>query len=430
MRQRRGESLVSQTRKRRQEAPRGNLPGFEKWIAELAVILADLPADRIPEHIQGSLQHLAEHLAVDRVELLQWSMNQRLLRTTHLWSAADLLMAPLILPMASSSRMRERLNRGAVLRASNSEALPGVLGEDSEDYRHRGVRSLSIVPLTASGASLGALVLSTFRSEREWPDELASLLQILGQLYADALARHASEREEKRVGQLLALGEMATALAHELKQPLAAILANAQAAQRFLANDAPDLGEIREILADIGEADQLAVGILSRVRAEMGGSTPDLLPINLNELIQEVVDSISGDMRHHRVRVELELDPAQPWVRGDVVHLQQALLNLMRNAVQAMESTPLAERRLTLRTGTIDGTVEVAVQDRGCGIPEDRLSQIFKSFFTTKPSGMGIGLTVTRSVVELHDGRLWATNNTDRGATLHFTLPILEEGLQ
>jgi C4-dicarboxylate-specific signal transduction histidine kinase len=305
-----GGALVPLIRKhRRSELSRDALTGFEKQIAELAVTLADLPADRIPDEIEGSLQHVAEHLAVDRVELLQWSLNQRLLRAIHLWTAAGIPREPLHLDVPASARMRERLNRGAVLRASNSEALPGILGNDSEDYRRRGVRSLAMVPLTARGASLGALVLSTFRSERDWPEALASLLQILGQIYADALARHASEREEKRVGQMLALGEMAAALAHELKQPLAAILANAQAAQRFLANDAPDLAEIREILADICEADQLAVGILSRVRARMGGSAPDVVPLDLNEFIQEVVDSMQGDMRRHRVRTELELDP-------------------------------------------------------------------------------------------------------------------------
>jgi signal transduction histidine kinase len=393
-------------------------------------MFADLPSDCIPEQMQASLQHLALYLSADRVELLQWSTNQLRLRATYVWTADGITREPLSLGVAASAQMRERLRPRAVLCASNSEALSGILGDDSEGYRRHGIQSLAVVPLTARGANLGALVLSIFRSGRECSDELASLLQILGQIYAEALARHASAREEERVGQMLALGEMAAALAHELKQPLAAILANAQAAQRFLASDTPNLEEIREILADICEADQLAVGILSRVRAQMGRSAPDVVPLDLNEFIQGVVDSLEGDMRRHRVRIERELDPAQPWVRGDAVHLQQALLNLIRNAVQAMETTPDDERRLTVRTCRIAGAVEVAVQDRGCGIPEDRLSQIFKSFYTTKPSGMGIGLTVTRSVVELHGGRLWATNNTDRGATLRFTLPILEEGLQ
>jgi signal transduction histidine kinase len=235
-------------------------------------------------------------------------------------------------------------------------------------------------------------------------------------------------QEEERVGRMLMLGELAAALAHELNQPLAAILTNSQAAQRFLTADNPDLAEVVEILADINEDDKRAVAILNRIRAMMRGSEPELLPQNVNELIRDIVGPLREEARRRAVSIALELDSTEPWVNGDAVQLQQALSNLVRNALQAMETTPRAQRLLTIRTRTTaEGTVEMEVQDRGEGIPEDRVDQVFRPFYTTKSTGMGIGLAVTRSIVELHSGRLWATNNTGRGATFHLALPLLEE---
>src|SRR5262249_2773175 len=160
---------------------------------------------------------------------------------------------------------------------------------------------------------------------------------------------------------------------HELNQPLTAILSNSQAAQQFLAGDNPDLSEVREILADISEDDKHAVGILNRIRGMMRGSHPDLLSLDLNELIRDVVGSMGEDARGLEVRIDLELDPLQPRVSGDAVQLQQALSNLIRNAMQAMATTPPEERQLTIRTRKTDAqTVEVTLRDHRAGIPEDR----------------------------------------------------------
>jgi PAS domain S-box-containing protein len=228
------------------------------------------------------------------------------------------------------------------------------------------------------------------------------------------------------VTRVLMMGELATSLAHEISQPLAAVLYNAQAAQRFLAKDTPpDLPAVREALADIIEDDKRAVEVLHRLRSLLRKSPLELLPVNLNEVIREVVKLLNSDMIIRHVSLVLDLAPDLPLVRGDHVQLQQVLLNLMLNGFEAMAELALEHRQLGIQTQQVSAhRVEVAVHDCGVGLDANKLEQIFEPFYTTKPTGMGMGLAICRSILEAHSGCLWAANNPDRGATFYFTLPV------
>jgi len=229
------------------------------------------------------------------------------------------------------------------------------------------------------------------------------------------------------VTRVLMMGDLATSLAHEINQPLAAILYNAQAAQRFLADDTPDLPVVWEALEDIIDDDKRAIEVLQRLRSLLRKSPLELLPINLNEIIREVVKLLNSDMIIRQVSLDLNLATDLPLVRGDHVQLQQVLLNLMLNGFEAMAEVALEHRRLGVRTQQVKThMVEVAVHDCGVGLDEYKLKQIFEPFYTTKPTGMGMGLPICRSILEAHGGRLWATNNPDRGAMFYFTLPVNE----
>jgi PAS domain S-box-containing protein len=229
------------------------------------------------------------------------------------------------------------------------------------------------------------------------------------------------------VTRVLMMGDLATSLAHEINQPLAAVLYNAQAAQRFLAHDTPDLPAVREALTDIIEDDKRAVDVLQRLRSLLRKSPLEFLPVNLNEVIRETVKLLNSAMIIRQVSLELELGPDLPLVCGDHVQLQQVLLNLMLNGFEAMAAVALEHRRLGVRTQQVSAhMVEVAVHDGGVGLDESKLEQIFEPFYTTKPTGMGMGLAICRSILEGHGGRLWAVNNPDRGATFCFTLPVHE----
>jgi len=214
-------------------------------------------------------------------------------------------------------------------------------------------------------------------------------------------------------------------LAHELNQPLTAIASNAHVLQRLLAQRVPPLGEVNEATADIA-ADALRAGeVIRRLQHFLTKDAKDVdrfRALDVNLLIREVealtrTDSI---IRHHPIA--LALAPDLPSVRGDRIQLQQVLLNLVLNGTEAMEPQPPAARQLGIQTLAVGRAVRVGVQDQAPGIPPDKLETIFDTFFTTKPHGMGMGLAISRSIIEAHGGWIWAENNPG-GATFWFTLP-------
>jgi PAS domain S-box-containing protein len=224
------------------------------------------------------------------------------------------------------------------------------------------------------------------------------------------------------------LGELAGSLAHELNQPLTAILSNAQAAQRFLAHDQADLNEVRNILTDIVSEDKRAGEVIHRLRLLLKKGEIQNLPLDVNEVVQEVLKLVRSDLVNQGFSAQTELAPDLPVVHGDRVQLQQVLINLVLNACDAMAGGPAGRRKLHIRTALAEGEgVCVSVADRGIGLAPDKLETIFEPFFTTKAHGMGLGLSVCRSIITAHGGKLWATNNPERGATFHFTLPVSGE---
>ncbi|HTP42110.1 MAG TPA: PAS domain S-box protein [Nitrospiria bacterium] len=219
------------------------------------------------------------------------------------------------------------------------------------------------------------------------------------------------------------LGELSGSLAHELNQPLAAILSNAQAAQRFLAREDADLDEVREILKDIVAEDKRAGEVIHRLRLLLKKGEVQRQPLDVNELAYEVLLLIRSDLVNYGVTVSTGFEPELPTVQGDRVQIQQVLLNLIMNACSAMADDEPADRRLVLRTERAEGGVHIAVSDNGRGIPQQNLDRIFEPFFTTRAEGMGLGLTVCRTIVTAHGGTLRALNNPDRGASMHVILP-------
>jgi C4-dicarboxylate-specific signal transduction histidine kinase len=236
------------------------------------------------------------------------------------------------------------------------------------------------------------------------------------------------QREEllhvTRVGKL---AEFVSSLAHEISQPLAAILSYAQAAQRMLKGREPQL---QEILQYIISDDQRAAEVIRRLRVLLKKSKPTFEPLNINALINDTVGLI---MTHITVRnkvIKFELDSKLPLIQGDRIQLQQVLLNLISNSLEAMEERS-DSRELLIRTSRKDtDTIMVQVKDSGCGIPAENMKKLFAHFFTSKPDGLGMGLSISRSIVESHGGRLDVENNPDRGATFYFTIPVDIKGAQ
>jgi len=239
---------------------------------------------------------------------------------------------------------------------------------------------------------------------------------------ADALLNE-QQRELAHLSRVAALGELSGALAHELNQPLAAILSNARAAQRMIPADTQNAAEVREILEDIASDDRRAGEVISRMRTLLKKSDLQPRPVSLAEIVKEVLGLLHSDLIQRRVSVTSQVPASLPTVMGDRVQLQQVLLNLILNACDAMVQQPPTDRRLAIDAALTDeGAVQLSVRDWGVGISANRLEQIFDPFVTTKESGLGLGLAICRSIVTAHGGRLWAVNNSDRGATFRMSL--------
>ena len=246
----------------------------------------------------------------------------------------------------------------------------------------------------------------------------------------DITERRRLERETTRqrdevahLSRVAMLGELSGSLAHELNQPLTAILSNAQAAQRFLAQDPPRLDKLGEILTDIVKNDRRAGGVIQRLRSMLRKEEAQRHPLDLNEVVEESLRLMRSDLLNRQVVASAVLEEELPAVSGDRNQLQQVLLNVVINACDAMDGQEVDRQLLVHTQTTAQGNVEIRVADRGGGIPLADLERIFEPFVTTKVHGVGLGLAICRSIVEAHGGHLWATNNPDRGATLHCELP-------
>ncbi len=268
---------------------------------------------------------------------------------------------------------------------------------------------------------------------RVYADKHGKPIHLLG-VSLDITARKQAELEAARqrhdlahLARVTTLGELSSSLAHELTHPLTAILSNAQAAQRFLDGDDADLNEVREILNDIVTEDQRAGEVIHRLRQLLRKGEPQKHcdDVDLNDVVRDVLKLMRNNLINQDVTVDTELAQNLPAVTGDQVQLQQVLLNLVLNACEAIADCDSSERQLLIASKLEDDAVRISVTDRGGGIPKQELEQVFERFFTTKKQGMGLGLSICRTIINAHQGKIWATNNAHRGATFHFSLPIV-----
>lgn len=221
------------------------------------------------------------------------------------------------------------------------------------------------------------------------------------------------------------LGELSGSLVHELNQPLAAILSNAQAAQRMLARNPQDIGQVSVILGDIVDDDRRAGEVISRLRSLLRKDEINHEPLELKDVIRDVLRIMRSDFLNRNVTIRERYDAANSRIVGDRVLLQQVFLNLFVNACEAMEHTPRSRKIIEVSTVDDDGQyVEARIADFGRGIPEDELDHIFEPFVSTKSRGMGLGLSVCQTIVTVHGGKLWATSEPDQGAIMHLLLPV------
>ena len=254
-------------------------------------------------------------------------------------------------------------------------------------------------------------------------------LLIVG-LLVERKRRLAAEREARRhlttaahLDRRAVAGELAAALSHQLNQPLGAIIHNAEAAELMLDNGSLTPEDLRGILADIRKDDTRAGEIMRRMRGLLRKHELTMVPVDLNEVAVDTAEMIGPEAAARGALLELRLSRALPNAAGDRIHLQQVLLNLLLNSLQAVAGEPASRRQVLLETARRDGHVDVAISDTGPGFVPDKLPRVFEPFFTTRGDGLGVGLSIARTIVEAHGGHISAENNTFGGATVRFSLP-------
>jgi C4-dicarboxylate-specific signal transduction histidine kinase len=236
--------------------------------------------------------------------------------------------------------------------------------------------------------------------------------------------------EVAHMNRRVSMGELSASIAHELNQPLGAIRNNAGAAEILIKAQPPRLEEVAEILADIKRDDQRASDIITRIRSLLRKSDFQVREIDLNEAIEQIVKLLAGEASARGVFIQAELAPGLPKVSADNVQLQQVILNLALNGMEAMHDLRADRRLLTIRSRRAnDREAEISVADSGAGIAEESIRSIFDPFVTTKPGGMGMGLAISRTIIEAHRGGIRAENSPEGGAVFHFTLPFASDSL-
>lgn len=411
--------------------------GFERLASSvLASLLIAGPGGEDAAIISG-LHGIAGFLGVDRATLWQWDEADGLYRISHRWFSEAAGDPPQAIDETWIPWTSARLKSGRTVVVARVSDLPPEASTDLSALRRFGLAALLAVPLGAPGAVTGAFVLSNTYQERGWPRNVIDGARLLAEVFSSLIARRlggererAAERRAEQDREALGfmarvdiLGKLSASIAHQLNQPLAAILANAEAAWTMLGRDRPDIDELREICGDIIAEDHRAAEVIRRLGAlyRRGVVTPTAL--DLDRLIAETMELLHSELVTREITVSTDLAAAPAIVDADGVQLQQVLLNLIINAADAMSHLPPIERRLSIRSDCQAGQVHVSVSDRGRGIPPADLDTVFDAFWTTKAKGMGIGLAICRSIVAAHMGELTAANADSGGACFRLTLP-------
>lgn len=410
---------------------------FETMLSRLSAAFINLPATEVDSHIEAGLQLLVEYLDIDRSSLAQFSDDGQELLVTHSYTRPPIAPHPRVNLAPVLPWYTGKLRQGELLRFRHlPEELPPEAVRERDAYRQTSMpQSHLAIPFKVGSSVLGAMGFGSFRKPYDWPDELVQSLKLAGEIFANAVARKRAEEKETRLrdqlvlaGRVSLMGELAASIAHEVNQPLCAIISNAQTAQRMLAGGGYDLPELLEALADITRDGQRASAVIARIRGLLKKAPTQRTAVDLNEVLREVIVLTRWEMSRRRIQVKLELADKLPCVRGDRVQLQQVILNLVINGADAMELVAPEKRVLLLRTALYDrDCILVSVTDAGIGIDPQHSERLFDSFFTTKPGGMGMGLAICKSILDAHGGRIWASSNADGGSTFQLILAGLRE---
>jgi signal transduction histidine kinase len=405
---------------------------IEQLLSDLSTRFSSLLEEQVDGEIEMWMRRLADMLGADRssfAELVDGGF-----RVTHSYAAPGIDPYPKGLADAALPWLTSEFAAGRTVVLPNlPDDLPAHATAERTYFAAAGMRSGIGIPVKVGGAVVCVLTFGAFRQSRTWPPEVIARLRLAGDTFGNAISRRATKQqlfqkhlELVHLARVAAMGELASVIAHELDQPLTAVVSNAEAVRHMLRQKRPDVAGADDALIDVIDAAMRMSEIVKRERKLLRKSRDDFEDVDVNEAVHEIELFIRAEARHDGAKLKFELQPGLPPVHGDRVQLQQVILNLARNALQAMRERPREQRHLKIQTLSSTDAVTLSVTDTGPGIEESVLSRMFDPFFTTKPDGLGMGLSISKSIVDAHRGRIRADRNPARGGgglTVHVTVP-------
>lgn len=414
--------------------------GFERLLADISASLVTQPLRDLDRALEGAVRAIGAFLGVDHVSLWRCSDDGARFERSHHWIAEAARLPPPSVDELALPYVFRSLASGRVISIPSVDRLPPDAEVDRSALHDSGTQSLLAVPLTVAGLVVGALSLATVVRRRDWPDALIPRVRLMGEVFASVLTRQRAAVEvqkaqsetaqyRERLAHLVrvhTVSEMSAAIAHEVNQPLMAIENYAQAAARRLDPSHPvDGAKLQELLGKIGLQAARAGDVLKRLRSIVKKHESEASVFDMNALVAETMTLVEMESRLQDVRIEVHAPQGVPHVYADAIQVQQVLLNLARNGIEAMDALPPSDKLLRVEVSApAPGQVRVRVIDRGRGLSEEDAAHLFEPFYSTKPQGLGIGLAICRSIIEAHGGKLACLPSPDEGTVFQFTLPV------
>jgi len=409
---------------------------FEVLLMQLSATFINVPASDVDSTIESALRQIVEILGIDRSGLGEMSADRTELLITHSYQVPGVPPSPRVLIDERFPWYARMIREGEVIRL---ERLPDDLPEEASTERmycvQSGFKSNLAIPLKVMGVVVGGLGFGSFRVYREWPDELVQRLRLIGDIFTNALARKQADEAIKlaeeqagkfrdelaRAARMELANQLTATVAHEVNQPLCAIASNAQTALDLLAIG--DTEELKLALRDICSDARRASDVIASLRNLAKKGEPRRDACCMASLIGEIEPILRRESASRGVALIIELDATDPKVVCDRVQIQQVVLNLVLNAVEAARTSKRGPSEVRIRVGAEQDGVHVCVEDSGDGLSPEECERIFTPFFTTKTEGLGLGLTMSRSILVAHGGRIWATRGSGGGSIVRFRLP-------
>ena len=399
---------------------------FETLLSKLSAEFADLPTSKVDTVVKQWLDRLKDFLGEVTISFFEVPGSDGAIITMPPEDRSSPLRRALAVNNVKDDEWcLDQLRKGNTIKLANVPAASS--SEKTREIRSADLKYLLAIPFAVNGNTFG-LALGT---SRPWPEDQVSQLTSVGEIFAGAFERKRSGEELQKtrnelahVARLTAMGEMAASIAHEVNQPLAAIATYGDACLLLLNGESPNVKKSLEAINHIISDSMRASEVIKRIRGLVKKTAHENTPQDLNHIILEMVALTDADMQARSVQLKLHLVPDLPLVLGDRVELQQVMLNLILNSIEAMSAIIDRARELTISSSLKGGgQVVVTVQDSGVGLNSEQARRIFDPFVTTKTQGLGLGLSISRTILQAHGGRLWAEPSEGPGATLQFTLP-------